>query len=94
MAAEKDPAFAGRLRELRAAAKLTQFDLAVKAGVKPSTIARLEQGAAQPEWNTVRALAAALGVGVEVFAEPPSTSIPPRTLGRPKKSPKRKRSDQ
>jgi transcriptional regulator with XRE-family HTH domain len=93
MPAEKDDTFPARLRELRAAAGLTQFELAVKAGLQPGTIARLEQGTAQPEWNTVRALAAGLGLSVAAFEQPPTTRTPSPGPGRPMKSPKRKRSD-
>lgn len=87
--AEKDAAFAARLRELRAAAELTQFELAVKADLQPNTIARLERGTMHPTWASVRALAAALGVGVEAFAKPPTRAIPPTGPGRPKKRKKR-----
>jgi transcriptional regulator with XRE-family HTH domain len=84
MAAEKDAAFKDRLRELRTAAGVTQLDLAVRAHIQPSTIARLERGAVHPTWATVLALAKALGVEVGAFTEPPTKQIPPTGPGRPK----------
>jgi transcriptional regulator with XRE-family HTH domain len=72
--AEKDPAFAGRLKELRQAAGWTQYELGVRSGVQPNTIARLEQGKAGPTWATVRALAKALGVTPNDFMRPAKRS--------------------
>jgi transcriptional regulator with XRE-family HTH domain len=69
--AKRDEAFGDRLRELRDASGLSQFALAVKAGVQPNSIARLERGEIHPTWATVRALADALMVGVEQFTVPP-----------------------
>jgi transcriptional regulator with XRE-family HTH domain len=86
MAAEKDPAFKDRLRELRTAAGVTQLDLAFRAHIQPSTVARLERGTVRPSWDTVVAMAKALGVGVEAFTEPPSKQIPPTGPGRPRKA--------
>ena len=59
---ERDTTFGDRLRELRAAAELTQAALAEKAGIQVNSVARLERGAYQPSWDVVRKLAAALGV--------------------------------
>lgn len=55
--------FGQRLRELRAAAGLTQAQLAERAGVPHSYYGDLERGRRpNPQWDTVRRLAAALGV--------------------------------
>jgi transcriptional regulator with XRE-family HTH domain len=51
-----------RLRELRQDALLTQVELAERAGIASWTLARIEQGAQQPRFGTIRKLAAALGV--------------------------------
>ena len=45
--------FAGRLRELRERAGLTQKDLADRAGVSKATVADLEQGRYEPSWPMV-----------------------------------------
>ncbi len=50
------------LAELRNRSFLTQEDLAKKAGVGQSTIAKIEQGESRPRHKTARALATALGI--------------------------------
>jgi transcriptional regulator with XRE-family HTH domain len=57
-----DATFAARLREIRAAAGLTQQELADAVGVKREQVARWEGGRGDPTWTRVLALAAALGV--------------------------------
>jgi transcriptional regulator with XRE-family HTH domain len=59
------------LKRLREAADLSQMDLAVKAGLNLFTIAKLEQGKRDPTWETVQALAEALGVSCEEFVTRP-----------------------
>jgi transcriptional regulator with XRE-family HTH domain len=61
-----------RLTQLRLAAQLTQFELAVRAGVRPETVSRIESGQTPtPTTATVQALARVLGVPlVELLAEP------------------------
>jgi transcriptional regulator with XRE-family HTH domain len=60
--------FAARLKQLRAEAGLSQAELARKAGMHPRGVAKLEQGERpSPSWDTVRALARALGVSCEAF---------------------------
>jgi transcriptional regulator with XRE-family HTH domain len=81
--------FAGRLRELREAAGLTQGELARQANSKVNTIARLERGERKPTWETVVALAAALGVPTDTFLKPPAKR-PPAGPGRPPKQPPEK----
>jgi transcriptional regulator with XRE-family HTH domain len=65
-------------------AGLSQKGLADKAGLALSAIGHLEQGLRKPTWETVLALANALGVSCEAFTTPASTDEPaPR--GRPRK---------
>jgi transcriptional regulator with XRE-family HTH domain len=60
--------FAARLKKLRGEAGLTQAELAERAGMHPRGIAKLEQGdRPSPSWDTVRALARALGVTCLAF---------------------------
>jgi transcriptional regulator with XRE-family HTH domain len=51
-----------KLRALREAAELTQFELAFLAGTTPATISRLENGHRAPNLATVFRLSSALGV--------------------------------
>lgn len=60
--------FGTRLKELRAAAELSQAQLAELAGMNVFGIAKLEQGEREPSWATVQALAKALGVDCTAFA--------------------------
>lgn len=56
------------IKEARKAAGLTQFDLAVKSGVKLSTLQKLESGANDPRGaaaETICRLARAMGVTAE-----------------------------
>jgi transcriptional regulator with XRE-family HTH domain len=76
--------FAGRLRELREAAGLTQQQLAERAGMAWRTITHLEGSDRKPTWETVLALCQALGVEVGEFAKEPTTQHEPRR-GRPPK---------
>jgi transcriptional regulator with XRE-family HTH domain len=75
---------AGRLRELRGRAGLTQGQLAEKAGVKRDAVARWEAGKREPSWGNVLALCAALGVSCEAFTQEPAGQPGP-TRGRPRK---------
>lgn len=79
--------FAGRLRQLREEAGLSQKALAEKAGLVTSAIGHLEQGLRKPTWETVLALARALGVSCSAFEshEGPATEETPRPRGRPRK---------
>jgi transcriptional regulator with XRE-family HTH domain len=59
-----------RLRELRTAAGLTQQQLAVKAGLSMSAVAHLEAGRIpDPRLSTLKALARALGAGLDDLAD-------------------------
>jgi transcriptional regulator with XRE-family HTH domain len=76
--------FAGRLRELRTEAGLSQTELAEKAGLTKDGIAQLEQGRRSPSWDTVLALCAALGVECTAFNQPPAAESK-QGRGRPRK---------
>jgi transcriptional regulator with XRE-family HTH domain len=76
--------FAGRLRELREAAGLTQLQLAERAGVERGAVARWEAGTREPGWSNVLALARALGVECGAFDQEPAPRPEPK-LGRPAK---------
>jgi transcriptional regulator with XRE-family HTH domain len=64
--------FPAKLKELRAAAGLTQKSLAQAAGVTQGLISSYEAGTFTPAWDTVLALADALGVPVGAFAAVPT----------------------
>jgi transcriptional regulator with XRE-family HTH domain len=86
-----------RLKKLRAAASLTQQELAVKSGLSVSVVAQIERGAIpDPRVSTVQALARGLGVLTEELAPaagwPESESEPPAARPpRAKKNGKKKR---
>ena len=61
--------FGAILARRRRAAALTQYGLAKKAGLSPIHVARLEAGRQLPSLETVKKLAAALGVSLAVFDE-------------------------
>jgi transcriptional regulator with XRE-family HTH domain len=56
------PYIGDRLRELRRKKLLTQEELAQKAGITPTALARAEQNHTQPRFRTIRKLAEALDV--------------------------------
>jgi transcriptional regulator with XRE-family HTH domain len=62
----KQETFAGRLMQLRKGASLSKYELAKRTGLSAQAISKLESGAA-PSWDTVRRLAYALYVSVNVF---------------------------
>jgi len=77
--------FGERLAELRVHAGLTQQQLADCAGLKIGGIRDLEQGINRlPRWDTVLALAEALGVDCRAFQEQPAARPRP-SRGRPRK---------
>jgi transcriptional regulator with XRE-family HTH domain len=84
--------FAARLKQLREQAGLSQQELADKTGLHKFGVAKIEQGQREPSFAVVQALADALGVGVEAFADTtptPAEQKKPRhdRPGRPKKQP-------
>lgn len=78
--------FAGRLKELRVGAGLTQEGLATRAKLSKAGIADLEQGRREPAWATVIALAEALGVTCQAFLEEPTVTEKAKP-GRPRQTP-------
>jgi transcriptional regulator with XRE-family HTH domain len=66
--------FGARLRELREAAGLSRSALGEKCGLTLDGIAQLESGRRRPMWESVLALAKALGVTCEAFQRPPGAS--------------------
>jgi transcriptional regulator with XRE-family HTH domain len=75
--------FAIRLKELREKAGLSQAALAELAGMNRFGIAKLEQGAREPSWSTVQAIARALGVSCEAFANFQDVSGPMKARTKP-----------
>jgi DNA-binding XRE family transcriptional regulator len=57
--------FAANLRRHRAAAKLSQEQLAEKTGLHPTEISRLERAVREPRLGTIARLAHGLGIGAE-----------------------------
>jgi transcriptional regulator with XRE-family HTH domain len=62
--------FARRLRQLRDAAGLTQFELSKKVGITHSAISRLERGERSPLWEVVVAMCRAMKVTPNQFLGP------------------------
>jgi transcriptional regulator with XRE-family HTH domain len=54
----------------------TRHELAARSGVHRQTIAMLEAGERVPSWDTVQALARALGVSVTAFETQPDATPP------------------
>src|SRR5438046_1273530 len=77
--------FAGRLRELREAAGLTQPQLAARAGLSVRQVSRFETGVQDATWPTILALCQALDVDCKSFMTPPAT-VPAPARGRPRKA--------
>lgn len=65
----KTVTFADRLRSLREERGLSRKTLASKTGMHLNTIAQYERGARKPTWEAVQALARALDVPTDTFAE-------------------------
>jgi transcriptional regulator with XRE-family HTH domain len=57
--------FAANLRKYRAAARLSQEQLAEKTGLHPTEISRLERAVREPRLGTIARLAKGLGIGAE-----------------------------
>ncbi len=54
---------------LREQERLSQEELAARAGLEPVLIAEVEAGKADPTWGDARRIAAALGTSVDRLAE-------------------------
>ena len=86
---DNGPAFGAMLREHRAAAGLTQEELASKAGLTAKAVSALERGERKrPYPHTVRALSEALGLSEReraslLSAVPGRAADPPDVWGRP-----------
>jgi transcriptional regulator with XRE-family HTH domain len=81
--------FADRLRAARERAGITPYRLAQVSGITKQAISRLEAGNTQPTWETVQALARALGVSCEAFVTAPAGQpepVQPKPRGRPRKA--------
>jgi transcriptional regulator with XRE-family HTH domain len=83
--------FAGKLKQLRESAGISQLELATRAGMNQFTVAKLEQGQREPSLETAQALARALGVSLSAFdavvfgeASPEESAARPKP-GRPRK---------
>ena len=92
--------FRTRLKELRAAAGLTQQELADRAEISITGLRSLEQGDMDPKFSTVLKLALALGVDCKAFeyavdsqadSEPAPEPEPPPQPTQPKKPKKGKK---
>jgi transcriptional regulator with XRE-family HTH domain len=57
------------VRYFRAELNETQEALAHKAGITVGHLSKIERGQANPTWETIQAIAAALGVSVARLAE-------------------------
>ncbi len=81
-----------RVKELRTAAGLTQQALATAAGLSVSAVVQIESGKIpDPRVSTLRALAKALGVGLDELAGE-EDAPPPADQAGPKK-PRRKKGE-
>lgn len=63
-----------RLRDLRQNARLSQAELAKRAGVTTNTIGRIERDETPPRWSTMGKVAQALGVTIHDLLEEPQDS--------------------
>ncbi len=63
------PKIGTRLKEIRTRQMLSQRDLAEKAGLSPTTIAKLETNRVEPNFQTLRKLTSALNVGYDDLIE-------------------------
>jgi transcriptional regulator with XRE-family HTH domain len=80
MAKRKQEAFADDLKAARKAAGHSAYRLARMSGLTRQAVSRLELGLGEPNWETVQALAPALGVSTDVFVtrEPEPPPDPPK----------------
>ena len=63
------PALGKAIRELREKREISLRAFAPKAGVTFNTLSLIERGEANPTWETVKRIAAALGVSVSTLAK-------------------------
>ena len=74
------------MKELREAAGYTQADLCYEAKLTPDGLSKLERGLRTPGWETLCALADALGVSLDEFRKPPTKRPAEPVRGRPKRA--------
>ncbi len=63
------PKIGKRLKEIRTRQMLSQRDLAQKAGLSPTTIAKLETNRVEPNFRTLRKLTSTLNVSYDDLIE-------------------------
>jgi transcriptional regulator with XRE-family HTH domain len=66
--AKPDPQLAATVLRLRKERGITQEELAYKANLTISGMARIERGRSNPGWTTVLAIAGALGITLQDLA--------------------------
>jgi transcriptional regulator with XRE-family HTH domain len=66
---QPQPGAAKAVRVLREEAKLSQKELAQRAGMSASWLSRIESGDYDPSWSSMRKVARGLGVSMETLAE-------------------------
>ena len=66
---EPQKGLAQAVRTLRERAGLTPSELAERAGTSTSWLSRIESGAYDPSWGSMRRVAGGLGVSMEVLSE-------------------------
>jgi transcriptional regulator with XRE-family HTH domain len=64
-----DPTLAAVVRRVRVERGETQEDVAFNVALSVGAVGRIERGAANPTWTTVRALAQALGLSLAELGE-------------------------
>ncbi len=62
------PALGKAIRELRSEREISLRNFAPKAGLSANTLSLIERGAANPTWETVKGIAAALDVSIADLA--------------------------
>ena len=77
--------FGTKLKALRQAKEMSQEALARAAGISTSAVTKIEQNRVDPGWQTVLALADALGVSTEAFREQAAPPTEPAKKGKARK---------
>ena len=66
---EPQKGLASAVRTLRERGGLSRAELAERAGISTSWLSRIESGAYDPSWGSMRRVARGLGVSMEVLSE-------------------------
>jgi transcriptional regulator with XRE-family HTH domain len=69
-----DPALGLAIKELREARRLTQEELATRAGTTVGTVSRIEAAKSAPAWATVMQIIDAMGVSLADLARAVETA--------------------